>query len=233
MENRTGVDELMMELPASGFSDRAIARALIEEILDLARRAPSGVNTQPWNVYVLQGQSRARLVELATGTLPALLIDAAAQSRFRSQCDLQPGTGTWPARGQLEAGEDFLSDVFAAACGKPPQAKAQAELARYFRFFDAPVGLMFTVSRSLGLGSVLDYGMFLQNIRLAARARGLQTCVQGGWKGLADKVLPHLDAPEDMLLLGGMALGYGDNTQPPVELPGDLLAVDSFTTWHS
>ena len=159
-----------------------------------------------------------------------LLVDTDAQARFRAQCDLLPGTGVWPARGQQKSGDDFLTDVFGAA--RASQLRSRADLVRYFSFSGAPVGLVFTISRSLGLGSVLDYGMFLQNIALAADARGLQACVQAGWKGLADKVLPHLQVPGDMLLLCGMALGFSDTPQAPVEPPGDAAAVENFTIWH-
>jgi nitroreductase len=177
MDKPRSVDDIMQEPGPGGYSGQPVPRALIEEILGLARRAPSGVNTQPWEVYVLQGPALARLTGLAVAAAP--------------------------------------------------------EQARYFRFFDAPVGLLFTLSRKLGLGSELDYGMFMQTLALAARARGLRTCLQTGWKDLADTVLPLLDAPEDAALLCGMALGYDDPSQPPVEAPEEVPAVETFIIWHN
>lgn len=229
MENQASVDEIIRVVPVGGFSDRPVPRSLIEEILDVARRAPSGVNAQPWKVFVLQGQARANLVESATSAVPGLVGDVLQRTRFWQQFDLQPGTGGWPAQDKQLAGDQFLSDALAASSDN----QAQAELARYFRFFDAPVALMFTISRSMGSGSVLDYGMFLQNITLGARARGLHTYVQTGWKGLADRVLTQLGAPQDTLLVCGMALGYSDATQPPFDRRSDVLPVSSFTTWHA
>ena len=231
MENQTDVDTVFKDMPAAGFSDRPVPRSAIEQILDVARRAPSGVNTQPWNVFVLQGQARSALLQAGAGAVPGLLGDAACQTGFWRQFNLQPGTGGWSWAGEEPAQQAPLSRAIGAPVAA--RAQAQAELLRYFRFFDAPVGLMFTIHRSLDLGSVLDYGMFLQNITLAARARGLHSCLQTGWRGLADKVLPILGAGEDMLVLGGMALGYADSSQAPVQGPSRRPPAGSFTTWHA
>ena len=230
MENPAEIDHVFSQSASGGFAREPVPRAVIEQILEVARRAPSGVNTQPWNVFVLQGRARAALVGLATGVVPGWFDDTAGQAAFWEQFNRHPGVCDWPAQGPRQLGDEFLSAAMAASVGD--RAQARADLARYFRFFDAPVGLMFTISRSLGLGSVLDYGMFLQNIALAARARGVRTCVQTGWKGLADIVLPSLGAPEDTLLLCGMALGYNDATQAPVSPPAAVPPVASFTTWH-
>ena len=231
MENQTNLDASVMEPAPGGFSGQPVPRPLIEEILRLAQRAPSGTNTQPWNVYVLQGAARVRVAGLAAAAVPALLADAAAQDRFRAQYRLQPGTGLWPGGELPLADPDFLSEAVAAHRVNPSLARAGLE--RYFRFFDAPVGLVFTISQALGVGSVLDYGMFLQNIALAAQARGLASFVQRGWKGLAGTLLPQLNAPPDMLLLCGMALGYRHAGQALEAQAGAVLAVESFTTWHN
>ena len=202
---------------------------MIEEILDLARRAPSGVNTQPWNVFVLQGQARGALVACALARLPGLVATEPGRAAFWEQFNRHPGTADWPGQGPQKTGDRALSVAMAAA----DRATTQAGLERYFRFCDAPVGLMFTISRDLGFGSLLDYGMFLQNIALAARARGLHTRVQAGWKGLADMVLPRLGASDDALLVCGMALGYADTARASTTMPFDAPPVASFTTWHS
>lgn len=231
MENQTSVVDIIRRQSVGGFSDRPVPRSEIEEIMDVARRAPSGVNTQPWNVFVVQGQARARMLALAVAVLPGLVREARGLARFRAQLAVHSGIADWPAQGEHAAGDAFLAQALAVSHADPPPA--EADLMRYFRFFDAPVGLLFTISNKLGLGSELDYGMFLQNLTLAARARGLHTCVQTGWKGLADLVLPELGADDDMLLLCGMALGYPDATQPSVAVPGGAPRLATFTTWHS
>ena len=211
METSTNINDALRDPAGKGFSRQAVPRALIEEILDLARRAPSGVNTQPWNVFVLQGQARAAVVASALASLPGLVATASGRAAFWEQFNRHPGTSNWPGQGPQTTGDRYLSAAMAAT----DAATLQAELEPYFRFCDAPVGLMFTISRELGFGSLLDYGMFLQNITLAARARGLHSRVQTGWKGLADTVLPSLGAPDDALLVCAMALGYEDASVAP------------------
>ena len=212
------------------FLSQPVPRDSIERILDLARRAPSGVNAQPWNVFVLQGRARAALVGPATATVAGLVRNAASQAVFWEQFNRHPGTRDWPGQGPQRTGDGFLSAAMAAASLDP--AKTQAELEHYFRFFDVPVGLMFTISRDLGFGSLLDYGMFLQNIVLAARVRGLHARIQTGWKGVADIVLPSLSALDDALLVCGMALGYADASQAPSDFQAALAPIANFITWH-
>lgn len=230
MENQNQVDDTILQTSRGGFTRQAVPRVLIEEVLSLARRAPSGVNTQPWNVFVLQGEARAKLVEAATCAVPGLVADANGQAAFWERFNRRPGTHNWPEEGPHQAGDECLSAAMLAI--PHDRVRAQADLEHYFRFFDAPVGLLFTISRGLGSGSLMDYGMFLQTLTLAAHARGLCTRVQTGWKGLADIVLARLDAAEDKLLVCGMAFGYGDAIQAPVNPPIDLPPVASFTTWH-
>ena len=94
--------------------------------------------------------------------------------------------------------------------GKGDKDKMHSQHQRNYRFFDAPVGLMFTIDRVLGRGSLLDYGMFLQSIMVAARGHGLHTCPQAAWNGFAKIILPHIGAGEEEMLVCGMALGYAD-----------------------
>ena len=97
------------------------------------------------------------------------------------------------------------------ACAmKTDRDRMHAQHLRNFMFFDAPVGLMFTVDKVMGRGSLLDFGMFLQNIMLAARARGLHTCPQAAWNGFASIVLPHIGAGDNEMMVCGMALGYAE-----------------------
>jgi len=192
---------------ASSLRPQGVSRELITAILELARRAPSGVNTQPWNVYVLQGASRDALVRLARSALPALLSDVGAQSCFWDQFKRLPGSSSWPGPDWQQAGGDFLASANAAFGGGTLQDAAALE--QYFDLNGAPVALVCTIDSALGLGSVLDCGIFLQNISAAAAGKGLFAEVQTGWKGLADKTLAHLEAPAGALLLAVIAIGHG------------------------
>jgi len=183
-----------------------VSRELITAILDLARRAPSGVNTQPWNVFVLQGAPRDALVRLARSAVPALLSDVGAQSCFWDQFKRLPGSSSWPGPDWQQAGGDFLASANAAFGGGNLQDAAA--LQRYFGLHGAPVALVCTINSALGLGSVLDCGMFLQNIAAAAADRGLYTEMQTGWRGLADNTLAQMEAPAAAMLLAVMAMGH-------------------------
>ncbi len=191
---------------ASALRPQGVSRELITAILELARRAPSGVNTQPWNVYVLQGASRDALVRLARSALPALLSDVGAQSCFWDQFKRLPGSSSWPGPDWQQPGGDFLASANAAFGGGNLQDAAA--LQRYFGLHGAPVALVCTIDSALGLGSVLDCGMFLQNIAAAAADRGLYTEVQTGWRGLADNTLAQMEAPAATMLLAVMAMGH-------------------------
>jgi nitroreductase len=108
-----------------------------------------------------------------------------------------------------------------------------AQHQRNFRFFDAPVGLMFTIDRVLGRGSLLDYGMFLQTIMIAARSRGLHTCPQAAWNGFAKIILPHIGAGANEMLVCGMSVGYADESALVNTFDTPRVPVDAFTHWLS
>jgi nitroreductase len=104
---------------------------------------------------------------------------------------------------------------------------------RNFRFFDAPVGLMFTLDRVMGRGSLLDYGTFLQNIMVAARGRGLHTCPQAAWNTFGSLVKKHIGASDSEMLVCGMALGYADDASIVNTFRTPREPVESFTKWLS
>jgi nitroreductase len=115
--------------------------------------------------------------------------------------------------------------------GKGDKDKMHLQHQRNYRFFDAPVGLMFTIDRVMGRGSLLDYGMFLQTLMIAARARGLHTCPQAAWNGYASIVLPHIGAGADEMLVCGMAIGYADSQAPVNTFHTPRVPVQEFTHW--
>jgi nitroreductase len=107
----------------------------------------------------------------------------------------------------------------------------QGQMQRNFRFFDAPVGLMFTVDSGMGRGSLLDYGTFLQSIMVAARARGLHTCPQQAWNMFNSIILPHVGAGAQEMLVCGMAMGYADQMAAVNTFHTPRVPVEEFTHW--
>jgi nitroreductase len=117
--------------------------------------------------------------------------------------------------------------------GKGDKDKMHAQHQKNYRFFGAPVGLMFTVDRALAAGSLVDYGMFLQCIMIAARARGLHTCPQAAWNDFAPLVRESIGAGEKESVVCGMALGYLDPNDPVNHFDAGRVSAGEFTQWLS
>ena len=214
---------------ARAFTDQPVPRDLIQALLTVASRAPSGTNTQPWKVYVLQGASRAGLVDKVCAAHDQVRADPAVAAQYVEEYDYYPQKWVSPYIDRRR--ENGWSLYGLLGIGKADKDKMHAQHQRNYRFFDAPVGLMFTVDRVMGRGSLLDYGMFLQSIMVAARGHGLHTCPQAAWNGFAKIVLPHIGAGPDEMLVCGMALGYADESALVNTFHTPRVPVDEFAHW--
>jgi len=216
-------------MSARAFLPTAVPRATLEHLLELASRAPSGTNTQPWKVYVLQGHSRDSLVGKVCAAHDALRADPSLAQTYREEYDYYPTQWVSPYIDRRR--ENGWSLYGLLGIGKGDKDRMHAQHQRNFRFFDAPVGLMFTLDRVMGQGSLVDYGMFLQNLMVAARGHGLHTCPQAAWNGFASIILPHIGAGENEMLVCGMALGYADPQDKVNRFHTPREPVASFTHW--
>ena len=214
---------------ARAFTDQPVPRDLIQALLTVASRAPSGTNTQPWKVYVLQGASRIGLVDKVCAAHDQVRADPALAAQYVEEYDYYPQKWVSPYIDRRR--ENGWSLYGLLGIGKADKDKMHAQHQRNYRFFDAPVGLMFTVDRVMGRGSLLDYGMFLQSIMVAARGHGLHTCPQAAWNGFAKIVLPHIGAGPDEMLVCGMALGYADGSALVNTFHTPRVPVDEFAHW--
>jgi nitroreductase len=186
------------------FLDKPVERDEIARILDVAARAPSGTNTQPWKVYVLTGAARARL----SNAILAVNADPEQARGHTEEYAYYPREWTSPyIDRRRKVGWDLYSLL---GLGRDNKAGMAAQHARNYAFFDAPVGLIFTIDRIMAQGSWLDYGMFLQNIMVAARARGLDTCPQAAFTQYHRIISAELDLPGNEMVVCGMALGWAD-----------------------
>ncbi|MES2423765.1 MAG: nitroreductase, partial [Pseudomonadota bacterium] len=155
------------------FTPQPVPRETLEEILQVASRAASGTNTQPWRVYVLQGASRDTLVDKVCAAHNALRDDPSLAAQYREEYDYYPEKWVSPYIDRRRENGWGLYGLL--GIGKGDKDKMHTQHQRNFKFFDAPVGLMFTIDKVMGRGSLVDYGMFLQNIMVSARGRGLDT----------------------------------------------------------
>ncbi len=186
------------------FLPTPVPRETVEAILAVAARAPSGTNTQPWKAYVLTGAAKAAL----SRKIVAAYDDPAERARHSDEYAYYPSEWKSPfIDRRRKVGWDLygLLDI-----AKTDKARMHAQHRRNYEFFDAPVGLIFTIDRIMRQGSWLDYGMFLQNIMVAARGRGLDTCPQVAFMQFHRIITAHVGAPADEQVVCGMSLGWAD-----------------------
>ena len=216
-------------MSARAFTSQPVPREVLTQLLELAARSPSGTNTQPWKVYVLQGQSRDSLVEKVCAAHDAIRANPDMANEYREAYDYYPEKWVSPFIDRRR--ENGWSLYGLLGIGKGDKDKMHAQHQRNYRFFDAPVGLMFSLDKVMGRGSLVDYGMFLQTLMVAARGHGLHTCPQAAWNGFAKIILPHIGAGDNEMLVCGMALGYADERELVNTFRTPRESVASFTTW--
>jgi nitroreductase len=204
------------------FLDRPVERSDIEKILEVAARAPSGTNIQPWKVYVLTGAAKAALSD----AILEVYADPALSKQHTEEYAYYPRKWVAPfIDRRRKLGWDLYTLLGLARENKAGMA---AQHARNFRFFDAPVGFIFTIDRILEQGSWLDYGMFLQNVMVAARGRGLDTCPQAAFTQFHRIIAQQLGLPDNETVVCGMALGWADPDRIENSLVSEREPLSSF-----
>jgi nitroreductase len=207
------------------FLPTPVPRATIEQILSVAARAPSGTNTQPWQVYVLTGAARQALSD----KILAAYNDPAERARHSEEYDYYPTEWASP---YIDRRRKIGWDLYGLlGIGKADKAAMHHQHGRNYRFFDAPVGLIFTIDRVMRQGSWLDYGMFLQNIMTAARGRGLDTCPQAAFMQFHRIITEHIGAGPQQMVVCGMSLGYADPDAVENRLVTEREPVAGFATF--
>ncbi|WP_420002389.1 nitroreductase [Acinetobacter sp. LF10] len=190
------------------FLDTPVATETIKDILNVAARAPSGTNTQPWKVYVVTGQKRAEMIERVCAAQQALFQQPELAEEYQETFAYYPETWISPFIDRRRENGWGLYGLLGIQKGE--KEKMAAQQLRNYQLFDAPVALYFTVNKAMGIGSKMDISMMIQNVMIAAKARGLDTCPQAAWNHFHPIVLDVLGAPENEELVCTIALGYAD-----------------------
>jgi len=205
------------------FKPEPLGRTMVEEILADAATAPSGGNIQPWRVYVVAGAvkealSAALLAASRAGTVPA-------PAHFPD-----PLPEVFRARLQ-----DFGARYYASLDIDRSDVAARARQSeKNLSFFGAPVGLIFAIDRRLKPHSWIDLGMFAQNVMVAAKARGIDTCPQVSFAPFHEVIAEHLRFPPEEVTAFGMSMGFGDPDAPvnrpamPRERVSDFARIAGF-----
>jgi nitroreductase len=208
------------------FLPTPVPRETVEQILTVASRAPSGTNTQPWRVHVLTGRGKSEL----TRKIRAVYDDPVERARHREEYAYDPTEWRSP---YIERRRKVGWDLYGLlGIGKTDQPRMHGQHGRNYAFFDAPVGLVFTIDRALERGSWIDYGMFLQSVMVAARARGLDTCPQAAFTPFHRVIAEHLSLPEAEMVVCGMSLGHADRSAVENTLHTEREPVSGFARFH-
>jgi nitroreductase len=205
------------------FLPTPVSRDVITELLELASRSPSGNNAQPWKVYALAGIAREALT---AALLERFNQEAIEEREYESSPNkwVEP----WLSR-RRKLGLDLYGLV---GIPKGSKARMKEQHGRNFQFFDAPVGLIFTLDRRLTQGMLLDYGIFIGHLIIAAQARGLASCVQTAFTDYPDTIHRHLGISDRELIVGGLCLGHLDPEAPENNLVTEREPVETFTLFQ-
>jgi len=195
----------------------------IRDILQVASRAPSGTNMQPWKVYVVQGEKMRAITDAVMNS--GIRAEKIAWDEYK----YYPDKFFEPYYARRRAVGFALYDALGIPKRDVNQMRAQHD--RNFVFFDAPVGMIFTIDRRLNQGSWIDHGMFLQSIMIAARGRGLHTCPQAAFAPYHHQIRPIIGMPEEEILVCGMAIGYEDTSKPENTFRTERAGLDEFVTF--
>jgi nitroreductase len=202
------------------FTPDPVPEALLREIIEVARFAPSGGNLQPWRVIAVAGAERDAVTALAKANLPG-----DEGERFIYPPDL------WePYRSRrFKVGEDMYALLGIGRDNKPARLM---HLAQNFEFFGAPVGLFFVIDKAMGYGQWAHLGMFMQSVALAALDRGVASCMQEAWARLRTPLAAHFGLGDHEMIYCGMAMGYADMSKPVNTLRSDRAEVDEIAVFR-
>lgn len=216
MELKEAIDS---RFSARAFLDTPVSKQNVEKIIRLARKAPSGSNMQPWKVYVANGKVRDELINTA--------LSSVAENGWEPP-EYDPYPEDWPLPYKSRRFATGMALYDALGIDRTDYTARKEQLLENFRFFGAPVGLIFTIDRALWPSQLGDLGMFMQNVMLLAREFRLHTCPQAAWQFVNRTAHRVLEIPEEEIVYCGMAMGYSDSKHPANSVSLDRASVESF-----
>jgi nitroreductase len=220
----TATEAALARYSVRAFVDRPVERELIEEMLEIAKRSPSGGNLQPWHVDVLAGAPLAALKARVSESF------AANPAGEGTEFHVYPPKLADPWRGRrYRVGEQLYESIGIPREDRPARLR---QFARNYDLFGAPAGLFFSLERSFGPPQWAHLGMFIHTIALLAVERGLGACAQEAWALVHRTVGAFLDMPESRMLYCGMALGWPDANHPINAWRSDREPLESFATFR-
>lgn len=217
-------EALDTRLTVRAFLDTPVEAQVIRGILDMAKRAPSGGNLQPWHVWVVAGDELTRFKALIREKL------SASPRGEGTEYNIYPPELKEPYKSRrFKVGEDMYSTI---GVGRDDKMGRLMQFARNFEFFGAPCAMFFAIDRQMQQGQWADLGMFMQSVMLLAREHGLHTAPQEAWAIWYKTVGEFLSIPPELMLFCGMGIGYADPAAPINALRSERAPLDEFVTFR-
>lgn len=220
--NRDVLSVIMARHCKRAFLDRAVPRAVLEEVLQAATHAPSTRNGQPWAVAVLLGEARETLARRLCALFDA---DAPMQMDYASR------PSELPASHQARAEAAGAGVHAAKGIARDDQAGRRSHLRDNFRFYGAPAALIYHLPSNAAPGTFLEMGFFVQNVMMGLIACGLGSCPQASVAGYSGAIREHLRLGSDRLIVCGMAVGYPDDSAPVNRFVPERAPLTEFAQW--
>ena len=201
------------------FLDKAVDDSLIKELLEKSSRAASGGNLQPWKIYVINGKTMNSFHKFQSEwTEPETPAYAIYPENLK-----EPYTTS-----RYEVADDMYSLLGIEREDKEARFK---QVLKNYEFFGAPAAFFCFVDRQMGRPQWSDLGMFLQTFMLLAREAGLDTCPQEAWAMKQESVTAFVEAPDELMLFCGMAIGYQDESEKVNELRTSRRPIEDWTVF--
>ena len=217
-------DAVASRFSARAFLDKPVPKELIISILDRAKQAPSGGNLQPWHVHVLMGDAIKRFLALIAERMKANPMGEGGEY------EIYPANLWEPYRTRrFRCGEMLYESIRIPREDKPARLR---QFANNFRFFGAPVGMIFALDKGMGPPQWSDVGMYMQTVMLLAREEGLHTCPQESWSTMPKTIKEFTGTPDNFIIFSGMAMGYLDESHPINSWRTERAPLEEFATFH-
>ena len=221
----TSFSELIRRrISTRAFLDTPVSEAEIRDLLDTARWAASGGDLQPWQVHVVAGEARQRVIDAVRERLEA--------DPFGDENDFgaYPKSLWDPYRSRRHALGEQMYETMGIA--REDKAARLNQVLQNFEFFGAPVGLFFSIDTRMNPNQWGHLGMFIMSVMLAAEEKGLATCAQEAWMTRCKTIAATLGLDETQRIWCGMALGHADPDAAVNDLRSERAPVDEFSKFE-
>ncbi|HEB89814.1 MAG TPA: nitroreductase [Deltaproteobacteria bacterium] len=223
--SRSVTEAIQTRRSVRDFLSDPVPEATVREILEIASRAASGGNLQPWKVNVLSGAARDEFVKTVAQRMKEMPFGEGPEYAIYPR-DL--GEPYRARRGKV------AMDMYALVGVDRDDREARArQMGLNFSFFGAPVGIFISIDRAMGPPQYADLGIFLGNIMLLARERGLHTCAQEAWSLWGKSIREFTGIPEEDVVFCGIALGHANPDAPVNALRTERAPLEEFATFRS